>query len=146
MFFFSSFLISFISFLISFFLIFGRNPLIGPSSWFYSQIKAFKYSLFYSCFVYWSSIVLICFSKTLPSREYVNVVCPPILLWSDGHVSSPVKNSYLSIILDDKCWYFCCLISYCSLSSLISSSIAWLVFIFFIKDSSWNMKNYLMHK
>ena len=47
------------------------------------------------------------------------------LLWSDGNISSPAKNSYLSIFSDGKADISAAslLISYCSFSSLILSSV-----------------------
>ena len=61
----------------------------------------------------------------MPSGEYVNLTCSIILLWSDGNISWPVRYSYLSILSDDNADYFgaSLLISYCSISSLILSSL-----------------------
>ena len=59
-----------------------------------------------------------------PNGEYVNLVCPVILLRSNGNISSPVRYSYLSILPDDNADSFAAslLILYCSFSSLILSS------------------------
>ena len=91
--------------------------------------------MFFPC----SSIVFVCFSNALPRGEYVNFPCSIILLWSDGKISLPVRN-YLSILPDDKTDIFAAslLISYCSFSSIILSSIYIINFyivskIFFLK-------------
>ena len=105
-----------------FFVVFGKRPSIVSSTWFYSGCKAFKASI---CFIPWSLIVFICFSNALPSTEYVNLAWSIILLWSDGNISSLIRYSYLSILPDGNADVFAAsqLISYCSFSSLILSSI-----------------------
>ena len=75
------------------------------------------YSLIFNCFSL--------FLHPLPRGEYLKLACSIIPLWSDGNISSTVRNSYLSILPDDKADIFAAslLISYCSFSSLIVSSI-----------------------
>ena len=92
------------------------------SSLSYSGFKAFKTS---TCFIPWSSIVFICFSNDSPRGECVNLAYSIILLWSDGNISLPVKNSYLSILPDDGADILVAslLILYCTFSFLILSSI-----------------------
>ena len=95
-----------------------KNPSVDSSSWFSSGCKAFKASTF---FIPWSSIVFIYFSNALARGEYVNLACSIILLWSDGNISSPVRNSYLLILPDDNA-DICSdsfLKLYCGFSSLI---------------------------
>ena len=77
--FYSHFLISFILFLVSLVLI----------------------SFATSCFLPWSSIVFTCFSNALLSGKYINLAYFIILLWPDGNISSPVRNSNLSIFPDN---------------------------------------------
>ena len=77
------------------------------------------------CFFPCSSTVFVCFSNALLTEEYVNFAYSIILLWSDGNISSPLIYSYLSILPDDNANIFVAsqLISHCSFSSLILSSI-----------------------
>ena len=77
--------------------------------------------MLFSC----SSIVFACFSKAFPKSEYVNLASSINLLWSGDSISSSVINSYLSIFPDHNAdtFYAFLLISYCSISSLIFSSI-----------------------
>ena len=99
------------SFSILLFLIFfGKSPSVASSSWLSSGFKVLKAS---TCFLPWSSIVFICFSNALSRREFVNFAYSIILLWSNGDTSSPVRYSYLSILLDDNADIFvaCLLIS-----------------------------------
>ena len=86
------------------------------------------------CFSLCSSIVSICFSNPLPSGEYLSLACSIILLWSDGNISSPLRNSYLSIFPDDNANIFPAflLILY---SSLFCHQLPWFNFIFFLKQS-----------
>ena len=55
----------------------------------------------------------------------MNLACSIILLWSDGNISSLVRNSDLSILPDDNAGIFAAslLILHFSFSSLILSSI-----------------------
>ena len=71
------------------------------------------------------SIDFICFLNDLPNGQYVNLAYSIILVWSDGNISSSVRYSYLSILLDDNADIFAAslLILYYSFSSLILSSI-----------------------
>ena len=73
------------------------------------------------CFSPWSSIVFLCFSKTLLREEHVNLAYSIILLWSKGSISSPLRYSYSSTFQDDSADIFAAslLISYCHFSSLI---------------------------
>ena len=48
-----------------------------------------------------SSIVFVCSSKACPNGEYVNLADSINLLWSDSKISSPARNSYLSILPND---------------------------------------------
>ena len=77
------------------------------------------------CFFPCSSTVFVCFSNALLTEEYVNFAYSIILLWSDGNISSPLIYSYLSILPDDNANIFVAsqLISHCSFSALILSSI-----------------------
>ena len=45
--------------------------------------------------------MFISYSAALQSGEYVNLDCSGILLWSESNISSLVRNSYLSILVDD---------------------------------------------
>ena len=101
----------------------GKNPSIFFSSWFSCGFKDFRASI--TCSVPWYLIVFICFSNALPSREYANLACSIILLWSDGNISSPVRNSYLSILPDNDPYIFdaSLLISCCNFLFLILLSI-----------------------
>ena len=67
---------------------FGKTPSTDSNSWFFSGFKAFKASI---CFIPWSLIVFVCFSKAFPKGDR-----------SGGSIYSPVRNSYLSIFPDDK--------------------------------------------
>ena len=82
--------------------------------------------MFFPC----SSIVFICFSKAFPNGEYVNFACSIVCFWLEGNISSPVRYSYLSIFPDDNADIFAAslLISYCSFSSLILSSVVMINF------------------
>ena len=104
---------------------------------FFSDFKAFKTS---TCSIPWSSIVFVCFSNALPRGEQVNLSCSIILTWSDGSISLPLRNSYLSILLDDNTDFFTAylLIWYCSFSSLILSLIP--VIIFYILSKRFFLK------
>ena len=87
--------------------------------------------LCFSC----SLILFLYFFKAFPKGEYINLVCFIILLWSDGNISSTVTYSYLSILPNDKAYIFAAslLISYCSSSSPILSSIVMINFYIFPK-------------
>ena len=87
-------------------------------------VIGFKTSKAPTCFLPYSSIVLVCFSNALLSEEHVNLVCYIILFWSDGNISSPVRYSYLPILPADNADVFTAslLISYCNFSPLILSS------------------------
>ena len=78
----------------------------------------------------WFSIVFICFSKAFTKGEYVNLACCIILLWSEGSISSPVRYSYLQVLPNYNADTFVAslLISYCSFSSPILSSVAMISF------------------
>ena len=75
-------------------------------------------------------MVFIYFSNVLPRGEYVNLASSIILLWSDGNIYSPVRYSYLLNLPDDNADIFAAslLISYCSFSSLILSSMVMIRF------------------
>ena len=65
--------------------------------------NSLKISFCFACVTdSFSLIAFICFSNTLPSGEYVNLACYIILLWSDGNISSPVRYSDFSILLEVK--------------------------------------------
>ena len=120
----SKFSTSFISFLISIFRIFlEKSPLVDSISWFSSGFKAS------TSFITWSSIVFICFTNCFANAlligEYPNLACSIIILWSDNNISSSIRNSYLWILLDYNADHFATslLISYCSFSCLVLSSI-----------------------
>ena len=72
----------------------------------------------------------VCFSKTFPKGAYANLPCSIICFWLEGNISSPVRYSYLSIFPDDYADIFVAflLISCCSFSSLILSSIVTIIF------------------
>ena len=108
-------------------ILFGKSPLIDSSSWFSSGKTS-------TCFIPWSSIVIICSSNALPRREYVISVCYIILLWSDSNFSSLVRNSYLSILPDDNADIFAAsLLIYIVVFHLLSS----IVMISFYVLSIW---------
>ena len=67
----------------------------------------------------------VCFSKAFPIGEYANLACSIICLRLEGSISSPVIYSYLSIFPDDNADISAAalLISYCSFSYLVLSSI-----------------------
>ena len=67
-----------------------------------------------------------CFSN----RENSNLACSIICLWLEGNISSPVTYSYLSTFPCDNADIFAAslLISYCSFSPLILSSIVMIGF------------------
>ena len=56
------------------------------------DFKAFKAS---TCFIPWFWIAFISFSNSLLSGEYITLAFSIVLLWSDGNISSTVRNSYL---------------------------------------------------
>ena len=107
-----------------------------------SDFKVFKASTYsINLFIPWSSVIFICFSNALPSGKYVNLACSIILLWSDGNISSLVRNLYLSILPDDNTDTFPAFlsISHCSFSSLILSSIV--VISFYIRSKRFYLKH-----
>ena len=62
----------------------------------------------------------------MPRGEKVNLACSIIFFFLlDGNISSPVRHLYLPIFFDDKADIFAAslLVSHCSFSSLILSSI-----------------------
>ena len=65
------------------------------------------------------------FSKALRKGEYAKLACSIICLCLEGNTSSTVKYLYLSILPDDNADVFAAslLLSYCSYSSPISSSV-----------------------
>ena len=83
---------------------------------------------------HWSTIAFVCFSRTFPNGEYVNLACSVICLWLEDNISSPVRYSYLSIFPDDNADTFATslLISYCNFSILILLSKR-----FFLKCKEW---------
>ena len=83
-------------------------------------------------FLLWFSIVFLCFSKDFPKGEEVNLSCSICLLCSEGNIFLPARYSYLSNLPDDIVDIFAAslIISYCSFSSLILSSIAMISFYF----------------
>ena len=118
-------------------------------SWFCFLIsfgfKAFKSS---TSFIHWQLIVYTyLFSKCFAERR----ICKISLIYYSTLIrwqySSPVKNSCLSVLSDDDVDILAAslLMSYCSFSFLILSSIVLIGFgILSKKDSFWNVKNYLM--
>ena len=72
----------------------------------------------------------VCFSKAFPKREYANLAYSVICLWLKSNISSTVRYSYSSIFPDNNADIFAAslLISYCSFSSLILSSIVMIIF------------------
>ena len=92
---------------------FQKNlSIVFMSSLFSSALEGFKA---WNCFI------------LFPSGEYVNLVLSSIiLLWSEGNISLPVRNSYLSSLPNDNINIFAAslLILYCSISWLIVSSTA----------------------
>ena len=110
---------------------FGKIPSIDSSSSFSSSLGASGFEA-YS----WTTNVFISFSNALPRGEYINLVCSIILLWSDGNVSSTVRNSYLSILPHDYADIIAAslLRLYYTFSSVILSSIVMISFyILFIR-------------
>ena len=101
---------------------FGKSTSIHSSSWFSSGFKALKAS---GCFIFWSSIVFICFSNAKPIWKYVNLACSILLLWSDSKIFSPVRNSYFSTLPDKNAVIFA--ISLLVLSCSFSSLVLWLI-------------------
>ena len=81
-------------FLLSSFLASSVNVFSGITS-FIVNFKLLKLQLAFPC----SSIVFICFPNALPNEQYVILACSIILLWSDGIISSPVRNSYYKFYL-----------------------------------------------
>ena len=98
---------------------------------------------FYLFFVFWSSIIFICFSKAFPKGEDVNIAFSITLFWSDGNIFFPVRYLYLPIFPGDNADFFAAsmLILYCSFLYL-----TWLAVIFFPIDSFWKIKDYLMQE
>ena len=96
----------------------GKSLSIDSSSWFYAGVKGFKAA---TGFIPWLSLVFICFSNALPRIEYVKLACFVILLSPDGKISSSVRNSYWSILLDNNTDIPAAslLISYCNFSPLV---------------------------
>ena len=137
----------FLKILLSSFLASSLNAFFGitfliANFWVLSFKTSEAPTYFLSCF----SIVFICFSNALSRREYVNLVCSTIRLWSDSNISSPVRYSYLSILPYGNPDFFAAslLISLRSFSSLFYHQFPLLLFIFFPKDSFRNLKNYLL--
>ena len=123
-----------ISFLISLVLTcFRKSPSIDFSFWFSSGFKAFKASSF---FIYCSPIIFICFSSALPSGEYVQLACFIIFLWLERHISSHVR--FLLLL----CKYHIAVFHYL----WSCHQLPWLVFIFFIIYSFWDVKDCLMQE
>ena len=96
-FFLSYFIISSDSLLILLFLIsFQKIPSMHfRSCWFSFDFKTFEVS---TCFLSWSSIVFIYFSKAFPREKWANLACSIILIWSEGSISLSVRYSYLSVL------------------------------------------------
>ena len=106
------------------------------------SVKCFPWSSIVFIFFFpWSSIVFICFSKFFPKGEYVNLADSIILFWSEGSVSSTVSYSYLSFGPDNNAHIFgaSLLITYCSFSSLILSSIV--IISFYILSKRFSLKH-----
>ena len=118
---------------------FGNIPSICFNSFF--LLKRSRYFKARNCF-------FVCLSKAFPKGEYENLACSITCLSLEDNISSPVRYSYLSILPDDNANVFAAslLISYGSFSSLILSSIAMISFYVFLKDSCWNVKDYLMQE
>ena len=79
------------------------------------------------------SIVFVCFSKAFCNLLIVNLASSIICFWLEGNISSPVRYSHLSLLPDYQAGIFSAslLISYCSFSSWIWSSIV-IIFIIYI--------------
>ena len=83
------------------------------------------YSLNFNCFY----LFLKCFSKRRICKFNLFI----LLLWSDSNISSPVWNSYLSI-LPDELFYASLLMLHCSFLSLILYAIFMTSFHFLSKE------------
>ena len=72
-----------------------------------------------------STCCCVCFSKTCPKGEYVNLACSIIYLQLEGNIALPIRYSYLSILPDNKADIFAAslLILNCNFSSLILLSV-----------------------
>ena len=88
----------------------------------------------------WFSIAFFCFWKHFLKGEYIILLALLFVFLLKGNTSSPVRYSYLLILLYDKAEIFAAslLISYCSVSSLIWSPIVMMLLyiyckIFFLK-------------
>ena len=55
----------------------------------------------FSLFLTYFSTAFVCFSNDLLNEQNVNLACYTILLWSEGHISSPMMYSYLSALPDN---------------------------------------------
>ena len=90
--------------------------------------------------VFLSSIVFACFQRLFPKGEYVNLAFSIIWLPLEGIAYSTVRYSYLSTFLDDNADIFATslLISYCSFSFLILSSI--IIISFYILSTRFCLK------
>ena len=87
--------------------------------------NCFTWSLIvFICFFLWSSIVFACFYKAFSNREYRDLACSVILLWSDGSISLPVKYSCVSIFPDLLFFYCFSVNTILCFSSLVLSSVA----------------------
>ena len=138
-------LISSILFFISLVLISFQkiSSIYSMSSLFSSDFKAFEVS---TCFKPLKKFIY--FSSALLSEEYINAACSIVLVWSDGIISSPVRNSYWSILPDGNADIFVpsLLISYYTFSPLIFWSIVIISFYFPSKRFFWKVKNYLVQE
>ena len=47
-------------------------------------------------------LLLLFFSKVFPKEQQENLAFSIILFWLEGNIASPVRYSYLSILLDDR--------------------------------------------
>ena len=83
-----------------------------------------------SIYVFRSSTVFVCFSKPFPKGEWTNLACSITFLWSGGSISSPARNSYLSIFPYNKANIFAAslLVSYCSFLFLMLLLIVMVIF------------------
>ena len=86
------------------------------------------FSMIFNCFYLFFSLVFnlfYLFFKSFSKREYTNLVCFVVCFWLKGNISAPVRYSCLSIFSDNNADTFATflLISYCSFSSLILSSV-----------------------
>ena len=99
---------------------------------------------FLSC----SSIVFVCFSNAFPNGEYVNLPCSVICLWLEGNNASHVRFFYYRYFQMIMVIFLLFLSQYYIIVFHLLSchQLSWLVFVFFLKDSFWNMNDYPMQE